>query len=86
MRALLVFGADTSIENGAKQTAWMLAMKQMQDTGLMDSISIGTSLKECRRAVLFSLYSVGAYGCLEMPPLDNKGNYFNNVHFVISYK
>ena len=73
VRALLVFESDTKIENGSNQTAWMLAMKQMQESGLMDSISIGVSLKESRRAVLYSLYSVGAYGSLDMPPLDTKG-------------
>ena len=74
VRALLVFEADTKIENGLNQTAWMLALKQMQETGLMDSISIGVSLKENRRAVLYSLYAIGAHGCLDLPPLDVKGN------------
>ena len=73
VRTLLVFDADTKIENGTNQTAWMMALKQMQDTGLMDSISIGVSLKENRRAVLYSLYAIGAYGCLDLPPLDVKG-------------
>ena len=73
VRLLLVFEADTKIENGSKQTAWMLAMKQMQETGLMDSISIGVSLKENRRAVLYSLYAIGAHGCIDLPPLDVKG-------------
>ena len=68
-----MFEADTKIENGSKQTAWMMALKQMQETGLMDSISIGVSLKENRRAVLYSLYAIGARGCLELPPLDVKG-------------
>ena len=75
VRALLVFGADTKITNGINQTPWMLAMKQMQDSGLMDAISIsGVSLKESRRAIVYSLYSIGAHGSLEMPPLDIKGN------------
>ena len=73
VRTLLVFDADTKIGNGTNQTAWMMALKQMQDTGLMDSISIGVSLKENRRAVLYSLYAIGAYGCLDLPPLDVKG-------------
>ena len=73
VRTLLVFDADTKIENGTNQTAWMMALKQMQDTGLMDSISIGVSLKENRRAVLYSLYAIGAYGCSDLPPLDVKG-------------
>ena len=73
VRTLLVFDADTKIENGTNQTAWMMALKQMQDTGLMDSISIGVSLKENRRAVLYSLYAIGAHGCLDLPPLDVKG-------------
>ena len=73
VRALLVFEADTEIENGCNQTVWMLALKQMQETGLMDSISIGVSLKENRRAVLYSLYAVGASGCSKMPPIDVKG-------------
>ena len=51
----------------------MLALKQMQETGLMDSISIGVSLKENRRAVLYSLYAIGAHGCIDLPPLDVKG-------------
>ena len=70
---LLVFEADTKIENGSKQTAWMLALKQMQETGLMDSISIGVSLKENRRAVLYSLYAIGAHGCIDLPPFDVNG-------------
>ena len=75
VRALLVFGADDKISNGTNQTPWMLAMKQMQDSGLMDAISIsGVSLKESRRAIVYSLYSIGAHGSLEMPPLDIKGN------------
>ena len=77
VRALLVFGADTKISNGTNQTPWMLAMKQMQDSGLMDAISIsGVSLKDSRRAVVYSLYSIGAHGSLEMPPLDIKGKCF----------
>ena len=70
---MLVFEADTEIENGCNQTVWMLALKQMQETGLMDSISIGVSLKENRRAVLYSLYAIGASGCSKMPPVDVKG-------------
>ena len=73
VRALLVFGADTTVENNCKQTPWILAMKQMQDSGLLDAISIGVSLKDNRRAVLYSLFSVGCHGSLEMPPLDAKG-------------
>ena len=73
VRALLVFEADTEIENASNQTVWMLALKQMQETGLMDSISIGVSLKENRRAVLYSLYAIGAFGCSKMPPVDVKG-------------
>ena len=45
VRALLVFEADTSLVNNAGQTPYKLALKMMQESGLIDAIGLGVTLK-----------------------------------------
>ena len=45
VRALLVFDADTSLVNNQAQTPYKLALKMMQESGLIDAIGLGVTLK-----------------------------------------
>ena len=45
VRAMLVFDADTGLENAQGQTPYALALKLAQESSLIDSIGLGTSLK-----------------------------------------
>ena len=54
-KALLVFDADLSLVNNEGSTAWDLAMKKVEESGIMD-------FKD-REGILYALYAIGAGGC-----------------------